>query len=366
MLDEIAREGGYTRAWLGGVRNSYSESPTISAVGYNHVLTGTWTNKHNVWDNDIAEPNYHYHNIFRIAKTANPEIKTAIFSSWQDNRTKLVGEGLPQAGSVKLDYSFDGFEHDMQKFPHTQDRKFMFDIDEHVSTEAARYIAEHSPDLSWVYLEFTDDMGHLHGDSYEYFDAIRKADVQVGRIWQAIQKRQSQYGEEWMIVVTTDHGRDADTGKHHGGQSDRERTVWITTNVKPLNERFKNNPASVDIMPSILRFMNIQIPDDVKQELDGVPFVGKVSVANLEAFKNGRQIDMKWQVLNPDGDAEIFIATTNHFKTGKKDEYTSIGKVKVRDGRLRFTVPASSQFYKILMVAPHNTINTWIVTNTNN
>src|SRR5690606_32487442 len=59
-LDEIAKAGGYTRAWLGGIKGGYSESPTISAVGYNHVLTGTWANKHNVWDNDIAKPNYHY------------------------------------------------------------------------------------------------------------------------------------------------------------------------------------------------------------------------------------------------------------------------------------------------------------------
>lgn len=362
VLDEIAKAGGYTRAWLGGMKAGYSQSPTVSAVGYNHILTGTWSNKHNVWDNDIAEPNYHYHNIFRIAKTKKPNIKTAIFSSWQDNRTKLVGEGLSGAGNIKLNYSFDGFEHDKQKFPHTEDRKFMFDIDEHVSKEAGRYIAEYGPDLSWVYLEFTDDMGHMFGDSQQYFDAIRKADAQVGRIWEAIQKRQLQHNEEWMIVVTTDHGRDAETGKHHGGQSDRERTVWITTNVKSLNERFKNNPASVDIMPSILHFMGIEVPFDIKREVDGVPFIGKVSVANLEASKKDKQIDLQWQVLNPEGEAEIFITATNQFKNGKKDEYKAVGKVKVRDGRFRFTAPTSSEFYKVVLQAPHNMINTWIVT----
>src|SRR5690606_15118888 len=106
VLDEIAAVGGYTRAYQGGNKDTYNESPTISAPGYNNILTGTWSNKHNVRDNKIAAPNYHYWNIFRIAKTVNPKLKTAIFSTWLDNRTKLVGEDLPEAGNFKFDYAF--------------------------------------------------------------------------------------------------------------------------------------------------------------------------------------------------------------------------------------------------------------------
>ena len=55
-LDSISAAGGYTRAYVGGEIGTPTESPTISAVGYQSMLTGTWANKHNVYDNKVDNP----------------------------------------------------------------------------------------------------------------------------------------------------------------------------------------------------------------------------------------------------------------------------------------------------------------------
>lgn len=273
FFDEIAKGDGYARAYVEGQAGGASESPTVSAVGYNSLLTGTWANNHRVYSNQIRSPDYRYWDIFRLVKQHNPDLNTALFSIWEDNRTKLLGHGRPEAGGDKLDYYFDGFENDEQRFPHDEAREYIKQVDDLVSPEAARYLAQHGPDLSWVYLEFKDDIGHLYGDGDEMAAAITLMDANVGRIWRSVQARQQAEDEDWVVVITTDHGQDALTGKSHGGQTDRERTTRIATNSTALNERFSNLPGIVDILPSILTHLEIAVPQAVSEQFDGKSFI---------------------------------------------------------------------------------------------
>jgi predicted AlkP superfamily pyrophosphatase or phosphodiesterase len=362
-LDLIAKEGGYTKAHQGGEKGGYSESPTISAVGYNNLLTGTWANKHNVWGNNIKAPNYNYWTIFRFFKEQYPQKKAAVFSTWEDNRTKLVGENLPANGSIKLDAHYDGMELDTVNFPHDKQRDYLRRIDDSVTDHAAAYIKEQAPDLSWVYLEYTDAMGHMYGDSPQFYKAVEIMDQQMGRLWAALQYRQKQFKEKWTVFITTDHGRSPENGKGHGKQSDRERGTWIVTNAKGLNDYYKTgNPGVVDIMPTMAKLLDLKIPRERMAEIDGIPLIGDLSAIQPNAILRDGKLVVTWKAVKNKGQAKVFVATGNRFKEGGQDDYVLMATVPVAKQEAVIDVSnKSDSFYKVFIEMPDNYLNRWVI-----
>lgn len=362
---DIARKGHYSRAYCGGKVGQYSETPTISAIGYANILTGTWMNKHNVRGNTNIQENYNYWTIFRIAEEQKRDVRTAIFSSWTDNRTVLLGEGKPENGSIKLDYAYDGYDTapDLKYLKHDL---HIYEFDSIVCREAARCLREDAPDLSWVYLWYPDDAYHLFGNSAYSDYYVTKEDEHIGKVWEAVQYREKNFNEEWLVIVLADHGRD-EQGYHHGGQSERARTVWISTNQKKVNRQFAEPWLShVDVLPTICRYMNFEVPRDVAFEQDGISFIGKRDIYDLTAYNYEENVILNWKVDEAKGMADVYLAPENKFKEEGRENWIKVATVPARDGQCKVDLTAyKSSLYKFVVATANTHLTVWNPVNPN-
>ena len=55
--------------------------------------------------------------------------------------------------------------------------------------KSADAILSHGPDLSWIYLQYTDDVGHLFGDGPELDQAVCDMDFCLGQLRVAVETR---------------------------------------------------------------------------------------------------------------------------------------------------------------------------------
>jgi hypothetical protein len=235
-----------------------------------------------------------------------------------------------------------------------------------VAVEAAKSIYKNGPDLSWVYLQFTDDVSHYFGESPEFYNAITFEDALIGLIYDAVKQREEEFDEDWFVVVTTDHGRTPLTAKSHGRQSDRERNTWLVMNKKEINDYARNyRTAAVAILPAVCDYMHVAIDTPVANELDGVSLLHRVDAFALKGYLfDHSQLVLSWTATDKKADtrAEILISTTNNVKSGEPDRYQKIGEVLLKDERVSIPlhIPGDTNFVKVVLKSPHHTLNHWV------
>ncbi|HAB03730.1 MAG TPA: hypothetical protein DCE25_12715 [Pseudomonas sp.] len=265
----------YGKAYTGGITARASDQPTTSGPGWTTVLTGVWANKHKVTSDAVelrVDPQYP--SVFRRLREAMPNAYIASIVNWPELHTAFLIE--------------DAHGNDMRESGLT---------DEQVETRALEVLDYSSADFTFVQFSAADQIGQQSGFGPAYQAALRRTDEQLGRLLDKVEQRaRSQPREHWLVLISTDHGRDY-RGKGSGGVTEQEKTVFIASN-KPLNAELSQpevpheNPgpnqlysyaAQTSVAPTVLRHMGLSLLP--QWQLDGIPLLGATGVRKARAVE---------------------------------------------------------------------------------
>ena len=98
--------------------------------------------------------------------------------------------------------------------------------DPEVTSNAVRLLREHRPNVMFMHLPTTDNVGHAKGwGTPDQIRAIEQADACVGQVVAALDELRLR--DATLLIITADHGG---AGRTHGPDDPRSRTIpWIVT-----------------------------------------------------------------------------------------------------------------------------------------
>ncbi len=204
-------------AYCGGVNYpAPNTQDTSTAPGWCSILTGVWANEHGITGNDITKSLEHKTLLTTLVEEKVID-SSAFITKWaghfsRNNATYLEEKDYCEKNN--LDVTFNKCRNDKASHEAT--------LEEIGDKDCADFI--------FVIYEPTDSTGHNYGFTFNnprYKEAFKTADNYGYETLNAIKSRDTYETEDWLIIVTSDHGG---IGTDHGGASIQERMTFIVAN----------------------------------------------------------------------------------------------------------------------------------------
>jgi hypothetical protein len=218
---------------------------TISNPSWTAILTGVWGERTGVINNVFTPWTYDkWPTVFNQLETLNPAIETTAIANWD------VINAIAGAGSVPVDTNIF--------VPQIAGDTAWLATDDEVgarTVDAINGISGPTPNFLFSYFVGVDENGHLHGGaSPEYAAAIRNVDDNLGDILGAVNQWEAAHpGEEWTIIVVTDHGHQPQLGFGHGFQSPDETATFVIADGPDFGDGLINPEYEiVDTTPTVV------------------------------------------------------------------------------------------------------------------
>jgi predicted AlkP superfamily pyrophosphatase or phosphodiesterase len=273
--------------------NAITGDVSLSGPGWASMLTGVWCDKHNVIDNDASWSQSSFdtypHFITRL-ETAAPSRHTFSVSHWDPINDEILcaDERNDNCGGA--------------------DQVINVGSDEAVRDEVVDVLTNGDPDVVFMQFDDVDHAGHgdpptdpggfcpfTGGDSadgdhdgactalnfnQDYIDVVETTDGYIGDIFAALTSRSNYAEENWIIIVSPDHGGGGQVINQHGFPHDQDRRTFLIVAGNaatgfPAGQQMK----MVDIAATALHHLGVTI--DPAWNLDGQP-VGLTSAPTYQ------------------------------------------------------------------------------------
>lgn len=193
---------------------------TSTAPGWCSMLTGVLADKHGITKNGIAKEIEPKTLLLSLVENGTVD-SSAFYVSWnghfsKKNATYINEKNYAEQNGMNVIFNCASSDDGTME-------NILSDLNE-----------DNCSDFIFSTLEFTDHAGHGSGFSLQnprYVRGFYDADAAGLTIIEAIKSRKTYESEDWLILITTDHGG---IKKNHGGSSFEERMTFIVSNKEIL------------------------------------------------------------------------------------------------------------------------------------
>lgn len=224
--------------------NTLTGDISFSGPGWSSMLIGVWCDKHEVLENEFATKNFaDYPHFFKRVKDAFPGAVTASVSHWDKINTEIAGA-----------------------HPTSSNHTITVGTDAEVASNVANLLT--STDVDAIFMQF-DDIDHQGHDccfdpnDTNYRDVIETTDLHVKTVIDALHSRSTFANEDWLILVSSDHGGGGLFADQHGPDTPTDRTMFIIASgpsVVPANmPSGAQRPHITDVAVTALTHLGVRI-----------------------------------------------------------------------------------------------------------
>ncbi|MEN8681990.1 MAG: alkaline phosphatase family protein, partial [Akkermansiaceae bacterium] len=275
----LIADGAVTwNAFAGGIQGTPAEQQTSSGSGWASVLTAVWRDKHGVNGNNFAQKNFgNYPHFFKRIKDEHPEAELSSLVSWSPIHEHITEDSGGDAICNCHTYTSGSYD--------TRDAELV--------TKTIELINTQNPDVVFCYQGAVDIAGHgnqFHPDNAPYMAALATADQRIGQVLAAIKNRPLYDQEDWLYIITSDHGG---KGNSHGGQSAEERIIpfVVSGGASPKGLITRQVIGQVAAPATAFRHLGLSIPEAWGWESDAF-MIG----ARLNSSTSGNAVYLSWDL----------------------------------------------------------------------